>query len=439
MKKNLFLRLCLIIMTTLSLHSCIHDEIISSSDSTSTEYTNKSLWKQDEKYIKNVMKVYAENEADIKKVNGIPYWNFATTVDSFDESFVAVPVVNNGKVVSVLKVPRHGKNIYFYYTQEESDLNFFQGLVFAKHKKVGMADGNIAQTDMITCTRQWMSIWLPYDESNPDPNSGLGEWHSVSVIKCKQLTDECVGVINEFGQCEGGGPGDDGGYPYPGMGGGEAPQEEEEETPCEKIQEIGKHTKTKSLFENLKTKTNSTKEFGEILVESNGQISNISKEGETGAGGIDISYSGGQIDGFIHSHYAGLLSIFSPADIASFSAIYASGSIRDINTFVMGVVTASNTQYMMVIDDPASFAAFSQQFLLPNGEIDQQYTDNYGKLHYNLYNIKNNGLAAANEVGFLKLLSEQNSGLKVLKGSNNSNDWSELELKNGQVDPKPCN
>ncbi|MDF2933558.1 MAG: hypothetical protein K0R36_2889, partial [Chryseobacterium sp.] len=142
----------------LSLYSCIHDEIYSSSDPSSTEYTNKSLWKQDEKYIKNVMKVYAENEADIKKVNGIPYWNYATTVDSFDESFVAIPVVDNGKVISVLKVPRHGNKIYFYYTHDESDLLFFEALVFAKYKKAGMTDGSTAQTDGMACTRQWMSM-----------------------------------------------------------------------------------------------------------------------------------------------------------------------------------------------------------------------------------------------------------------------------------------
>ncbi|MFY1046838.1 hypothetical protein [Chryseobacterium sp. GP-SGM7] len=436
MEKKSFLRLCLILMAALSLYSCIHDEIISSSDSTSTEYVNKSLWKQDEKYIKNVMKVYAENEAEIKKVNGIPYWNFATTVDSFDESYVAIPVVNNEKVVSVLKVPRHGKNIYFYYTNEESDLKFFQGLVFAKTKKAGTSDGSIAQTDGMACTRQWISMWFPDNEQFPTPETGSGHWESVSVVKCKSIKDECVGVVNEFGICEGG-TGDEGGYPYPGLGGGG--ESEIEETPCQKIQEIGKHTKTKSLFENLKTKINSTKEFGEILIESNGQIDNISKEGESGAGGIDISYSGGQIDGFIHSHYAGLLSIFSPGDIASLSAIYASGSIRDINTFVMGVVTASNTQYMMVIDDPTSFAAFSQQFLLPNGEIDQIFTNGYGVLTYGLYNIQKNNLGATNELGFVKLLSEQNSGLKILKGSNNSNDWSELKITNGQVVPQPCN
>ena len=159
--------------------------------------------------------------------------------------------------------------------------------------------------------RHWMSIWLPYDESNPDPSSGLGEWHSVSVIKCKQLADECVGVINEFGQCEGGGPGDGGGYPYPGMGGGETPQEEEEETPCQKLTKIGKSAQTKSYMNTLKGKTNDTKEHGYVLAEAGGTVYDYPVQGQPGEAGINFTLGvGDKIDGYIHSHYIGLLSIF---------------------------------------------------------------------------------------------------------------------------------
>ncbi len=49
------------------------------------------------------------------------------------------------------------------------------------------------------------------------------------------------------------------------------------------------------------------------------------------------------------------------------------------------------------------------------------------------------GLVAENAVGFVKFLEEKNSGLKILKGSDNSNHWEELTLVNGQVVPIPCN
>ncbi len=210
-------------------------------------------------------------------------------------------------------------------------------------------------------------------------------------------------------------------------------------TPCQKIVDIGKADKTKTLFENLKTKTNSTKEFGEILVDNGLEITNTPLEGEVGVGGININYSGSQIDGFIHSHFAGLYSIFSPADLASISSMYVNGGIKNINTFVFGLVTASNTQYIMVIDDPTKFATFAQQFLLPDGTIDEIYTSGYGSGTYKLFNITRNNLSSTNELGFVQLLAAENSGLKILKGSNNSNDWAELTIKNGVIDPKPCN
>ena len=311
MRKKLMLRLCLILTVMLSLYSCIHDEIYSSSDPSSTEYTNKSLWKQDEKYITNVMKVYAENEAEIKKVNGIPYWNFATTVDSFDESFVAIPIVDNGKVISVLKVPRHGKKIYFYYTNDDSDLLFFQALVFAKNKKAGMQDGSTAQTDGMACTRQWISVWLPDSESNPD---GSGHWESVSIIKCKQIKDECVGVVNEFGQCEGGGSDGDSGYPYPGEGGGGGTDLEEEEDPCEKTKALVNNPALKSKIDSLKTFSLTAEENEKGYQQD--KAGNITSALVNGAHFVDFIIDQNSLGG-IHCHTLNGTHMFSPPDILS--------------------------------------------------------------------------------------------------------------------------
>lgn len=75
-------------------------------------------------------------------------------------------------------------------------------------------------------------MWLPDDESNPDPESGAGTWDTRSIIVCRELLEDCVGIVDEFGQCSGGG-GDPPGFPYPG----EAGDTEDEETPCEKVKE----------------------------------------------------------------------------------------------------------------------------------------------------------------------------------------------------------
>ena len=398
----------------LSLYSCIHDEVYSSSDPSSTEYTNKSLWKQDEKYITNVMKVYAENEADIKKVNGIPYWNFATTVESFDESFVAVPIIDNGKVTSVLKVPRHGKKIYFYYTQDESDLSFFQALIFAKIKKAGMPDGSTAQTNTITCTRQWVSMWYPDDESNPD---GPGSWGSpVSIIKCKALKDECLGFINEYGQCDGGN-GEDG-YTYPGGGGGGGTEPvEEEEDPCDKIKaQREEDPDFESNITNLKGKTGLKTETGYIQ-RTNGQYAYQNNASATlDANELSLPslalLANKDIKGYMHTHVNDFtydnpdgpgtitrkgFKIFSPADVNYFMELVKNALENGIPLEdVYAVLVSSGQSYQIRFtgtQDQIKIFTDSQMKILKNDFIRfmDEYKDNSKKL----------------EIGFFKFLDEK--------------------------------
>ncbi|MDF2934089.1 MAG: hypothetical protein K0R36_3420, partial [Chryseobacterium sp.] len=131
--------------------------------------------------------------------------------------------------------------------------------------------GSTAQTDGMACTRQWMSMWFPDSESNPDPDSGSGHWESVSIIKCKTIKDECVGVINEFGICEGG-TGDDGGYTYPGGGGGGEAPEEEEEDPCQKIKNKLTGIEFKQKLQSLANPANFALNHEVGFFEKNGQF-----------------------------------------------------------------------------------------------------------------------------------------------------------------------
>jgi hypothetical protein len=444
MKKNLFLRLCLMMAVVLSLYSCIHDEIYSSSDPSSTEYTNKSLWKQDEKYIKNVMKVYAENEADIKKVNGIPYWNYATTVDSFDESFVAIPVVDNGKVISVLKVPRHGNKIYFYYTHDESDLLFFQGLVFAKHKKAGMTDGSTAQTDGMACTRQWMSMWFPDSESNPDPDSGSGHWESVSIIKCKTIKDECVGVINEFGQCEG--SGDDGGYTYPGGGGGGGTEPEEEEDPCDKIKAKFADQRVKNQFNALNTQANFDKDheeaFYEKAADANGSIiqSFTPVSGPPCADYVKLPSVKTGITGFGHTHNnydcKGRQSILVPSadDIMVFlyTMVKQAGNVYGDYSQAYYLTVTSGGSYMFQYTGSTSPSGLSFDIVALRKE--------YEKLFYSLKEEHSNIPQDKAEKAFMKFLKESVNidGLELYKVTPNSSEKMEYDANTQSLIKTPC-
>ncbi|WP_300350189.1 hypothetical protein [Chryseobacterium sp.] len=435
MKKNLLFRLCLMMIALLSLYSCIHDEIYSSSDPSSTEYTNKSLWKQDKKYIKNVMKVYAENEAEIKKVNGIPYWNYATTVDSFDESFVAVPVVNEGKVISVMKVPRHGKNIYFYYTHDESDLKFFQGLVFAKYKKAGMADGSIAQTDGIACTRKWMSIWLPDSESNPDPDSGAGHWSTVSIIKCEATKDECIGIALPNGDCDLSG-GNEGGYEYPG-GGGEGTEPEEEEDPCDKLKAQNINTD----YQNKVTDLNKTSVFNKdhetgYSENKNGNFTELTTS-DSDALNITVDAN---TRGYIHAHLNDKASgRYDDQGIQLHRQPIRMFSPADVNTLMLIAGFRSEGDYEDIYGTMiSSYGIYTIKFTGTSADIQTGFNTEEWSKDYQKYRIENKYLSL--EKLFLTFLKDKMNiqGVELYKIKSNGTIQKKTLSTNNQIETTDC-
>ena len=207
-------------------------------------------------------------------------------------------------------------------------------------------------------------------------------------------------------------------------------------TPCEKISKVGKNNKTKDLFGILKPKVNSTKEFGYILTEDGGTISDTPIEGDIGEYRIKFPVNA-PIDGLIHSHFAGGYSVFSVSDMFALAFLYKNGKIKDIDSFVIGVVTASNTQYLMVIDEPAKFGAFADNLFTGN-TIDETTQDLYEIIYMN-FGIKTNNTAANNESLFLSYLQTNKTGLKLLKGDATFSNWQLLNKdSNGNVIPQNC-
>jgi len=110
-----------------------------------------------------------------------------------------------------------------------------------------------------------------------------------------------------------------------------------------------------------------------------------------------------------------------------------------MGTFVIGVTTASNTQYMMVIDDPAKFANFANGLF--NGNLFDDLTlYNYTKMYNDLFKITPSNSTLDNEKNFLQYIESSESGLKVLKGSSDMQNWSLIELdQNNNIIPTNCN
>ncbi|WP_294236458.1 hypothetical protein [uncultured Chryseobacterium sp.] len=209
MTKKIVSWLTFIAIFTLSIQSCIHDDIYTSSDPASADYHSKSLWKEDEKYIKNVMKIYSEHHDKIKKFSGTPDWDYAMSMGKYDESFMVVPVIENGKVVNTLACARFDKKVYFRYENSETNNAFFQNIIYGKYTRY-KTEANNTKTNThkgIVCITKTISMWYPDNESNP--NAG-GYWETNYYTNCYNFLD-----YSGPGWEDNGG----GGYDY-GCGGG---------------------------------------------------------------------------------------------------------------------------------------------------------------------------------------------------------------------------
>ncbi|MDH6253607.1 hypothetical protein M2347_003334 [Chryseobacterium sp. H1D6B] len=451
MKNKFILKLFIFMVFTVSLYSCIHDDVSSASDPSSKEYTNKTLWKQDEKYIKNVMQVYQENEDKIKKAGGTPYWDYASTLESFDESFLMVPIVEAGRVVSIMQVPRHGSRIHFYYTNFQSQIEFFQALVFAKYKKASDA----SETDKtIVCKTVTVSVWLPDNESNPEPESGAGHWGVHSVVKCRQMLDNCSGVVGPNGECiTGGGAGDPGDFPYPGGGGNpETPVED----PCQKTKSDLNKPNVKQGINIIKAqalKTLSNVNAGEIGFKEK-------KDGTIVPADVNSAHQvvfNDVTDGYgaYHNHTATGTHMFSPPDIIDTLLGFASAqSIDDgAGNAYLGMIAGewcntcpNNVQYIHYVIQYIGTGTELGGLVYTPAQMNQfliDYRKKVNRLLKNPLNSNNNG-TTLNNVGLEKLFFDTlknigiNGKINLQRVESNGVVNNITENSNGTINVNPC-
>ncbi len=400
----------------LLLLSCVHDEIYTASDPASKEYHSKSLWKEDEKYIKNVMKIYSEHHEEIKKGTGEPMWDYAMTMDRFDESFLTVPVAEQGKVVAVLNVPRKGQRVYFTYTQVQNDMAFFQNLMSSRLKRAEttLMDNTAGK---LVCTTKTISVWIPDNESD----SSDGHWESHHVTECKsQQLENCVGEVLSDGTCLGGG-GSDPGYPYPGGGGeDQQPEPEQPEDPCQKMKDQLSPS-FKSKVDDLKSKLGLKKETG--YIENDNGVFTYKDNAAATENANQLSLPNPNlykdIKGFLHTHPNDFedsdgnirkgFKIFSPADVIYFNELVRNAKENGLPLDdVYGVMVSGTGIYQI------RFTGNVNQIKTTYVNTGEEYNEMYKK--YFLANPK-----TSDELNFLKFMDEQMyvKGVSLVKMNDN--------------------
>jgi len=140
------------------------------------------------------------------------------------------------------------------------------------------------------------------------------------------------------------------------------------------------------------------------------------------------------IKGYIHSHFNGLLSIFSAHDLVDMYKTLLTSTVTD--EFFYGVVTQSGTAYILQIDDRSSFIAFGNNYLSTVKKINSFIN----KQMINKYNVKETNSAEINELGFVKMLEDLDVGLNIYKSTDLTfSEYQKLEIVNNEVISNPCN
>ena len=147
----------------------------------------------------------------------------------------------------------------------------------------------------------------------------------------------------------------------------------------------------------------------------------------------------------IHSHYDGLLSIFSATDLQDLYLNLKNYPAITDNIF-LAVVTASNTAYLLQIKDRTAFIAFGDKHL--SNDKDRKKFEK--ETMFEKYKISQNASNKTNEDGFLKMMSNLNMGASIASAnlttlgtpsSSLFNRWDKKkwDKKTGTVKSTKCN
>lgn len=210
---------------------------------------------------------------------------------------------------------------------------------------------------------------------------------------------------------------------------------EESTDPCQSMKNKMNSTNFIKILSDLKSLTGSNYEAGRSYTyDERGNYVFNSHNGIPGQ--PEINYNPtyiSKIDGFIHSHYDGLLKTFSADDlVVPYTWFIHNNGIKDMNTFSLGLVTSEGT-YFLFISDWTKYKAFGQKFGDNNG------LDLLSNMHENIYQIETSTSASVSMQNLMKLLNDTDSGLTLMKDVGD-NKFSIVTIdSNGNVKYTNCN
>ena len=199
-------------------------------------------------------------------------------------------------------------------------------------------------------------------------------------------------------------------------------------TPCDKIYPLKNDPLYRTNFADLKNKTSQNREFG-YYANNSGIYTYVEPPVNVMEKVEFVNYD--PVWTIMHSHYAGGLPIFSVGDFEQIAKLYYGDKIN-INTFVAGVATETGS-YVLTIENQTAFNIFLDRY------IDFTNKSARFELEYDGYQIGTANNNEENIKNFLKLLSDFNVGVAVLKANVDFTAFSKLSLSNNTILYTPCN
>ncbi len=328
MRRKLLVSGMLLGLLSLGLQSCRADEEMRSAY-TANSYQSKSPWKEDEVYIKNVITIYEKHRKEIEEQQhllGTIQWDYAMSMDRYDETYLEVPVVEAGRVIQIVMVPRFGSKVYFRANTDAEKISFYQRIFDAKSFSSPSSQENIA--NKMECTTKSVTVCAEV---------GAGWQDDCSTTS----TTTCYNVAETFENPDTGGgsgwednPGGGAGFDYPDL---------INQDPCRSTLRMVNNKKMKPAINTLKNLDPKSGESG-VKFKPDGTPSAIIPGGESNVNFGDLTgYTGGY-----HNHPPNYIPMFSPQDInvlLNFALYQGVGG--DPTDAYVGMVASDGTHYVM--------------------------------------------------------------------------------------------
>lgn len=378
MKKKSIVRLLLLVTIGISLYSCVHDEVSLASDPSlySKEYSSKSLWKEDEKYIENVKKVFDEyaDKSYFAANAGQVAWNYALTAG--EERSLEVPVIKNGKVNFILVAIREGDRVYFKRDVDENSRKFFDILVFKdRNSLLGTAKENTDHAQAKGCVT--IEKTVTWTDTATGAVLQVDHFTTTHCTSGPYLPCEAIGMDQPCGNgggggMGGGGGGNGGGYPYPND-----PGLQQFVDTCAKL-------KTQALTARFKEKVtdldkdsifNAKKEKG--FASAYGPQTTYQQMQNTSDGNVQLP-TGNKYFGYMHVHLnkEGVVKIFSPTDLATFlTSCVRNAKEKGNMTDAYAMVITSEGSYMLKYSGDGSYNIGPNQIANWNSWYKREYSE----------------------------------------------------------------